>query len=119
MLKDLYKFSNAEVKRLARLGDSLVNFLASAVLTLKYKTPHGVKVPDKVLRAAAGGLLKGGRDLKPEDLVEALIGLAWLKGKDVEEMLAVAIKAAREGDTGEETIRIALQSLVENIISDC
>lgn len=113
MRRRLDELSPHEVRRLARLGDAIVNFAISAVLTLKYSTPRGVKVPDKLLREAARGLLTARRGLGLEDIFEAAVGLAWLSGVSADEMVRAALKAAEGGEDEGEAVSLALRGLLE------
>lgn len=72
-------------KGLAQLGDSLLNFAYSAMLTEKSGEPQGTKVQDKVLAAAAvkAGLRKHMRRRVDRGEVanglEALLAYTWTK----------------------------------------
>lgn len=86
------------LKELARLGDALINFVASAALSLRVGRAQGVKVPDKLLREVASMLgLRGLGELMPEDIVEALVAYSWLKGFSSEEMVKVALEGLSKG----------------------
>lgn len=99
-------------KELAKLGDALINFIASAALTVSQGYPVGLKVPDKLLRDVAkrAGINRRG-SMKSEDLFEALVAYAWLKGVSTEEMLKFVLKGLREGDLGD-----GLYSLLEHLL---
>jgi len=83
---------------LARLGDAVVNFLASAALSLAGGAPLGVKVSDRVLDAVYAGSLSQlvgvmPRGFRGADIVEAFYGCLWLCGgleldAEVEELAA-------------------------------
>ncbi|MCD6459000.1 MAG: hypothetical protein B6U95_00690 [Thermofilum sp. ex4484_82] len=83
-------------KNLAKFGDSIVNFVVSAALTIFYKKPQGVKVKNHVLRSAwlnthnRLGVRKP--FLMPEDLAEAYIAYLWLTHKlSIEDMIKILI----------------------------
>jgi len=84
------------IRELARLGDAIVNFVASAVLTLKEGRPCGIRVPDALLRRVASrvGLGRLG-SVGAEDVLEAVVAYAWLRGFSVERMVEIALEGAR------------------------
>ncbi|RLE88872.1 MAG: hypothetical protein DRJ67_00825 [Thermoprotei archaeon] len=105
------------VRSLARLGDAIVNFLASALLTLHAGVPRGIKVADKLLREVAleEGLHRRGQ-LRPEDLFEALVGYAWLRGVKTEHMLKVMCSPALGAESEEEALKRGLAALLRDIL---
>ena len=94
-------------KGLARLGDSLINFVCSAAASLEGGRPRGIRVKNEILSKAAKELrlkeelgLRGVK-LKGGDLVEALLAYVWLKGAlSLEDMIRIARRgfSASEGD---------------------
>jgi len=113
------RLTEHSIKSLAKLGDAIVNFLASALLTLHAGLPKGVKVADKLLREVAveEGLHRRG-SLGPEDLFEALVGYAWLKGVKVECMLEVMYRSALGAESEGEALRRGLAALLRDILQN-
>lgn len=102
---------SGSLRELAKLGDAIVNFTASAALTLRDGRPRGVKVPDAVLREVSRrvGIQKLG-SLEPEDVLEAVIAYAWLKGYSVEDMVQVTLRGMEGG-----SIESGLVALVHHL----
>ena len=65
-------------KELASFGDSLVNFLASAILTFIYKRPYGIKVPDRILVRVARNLDLKGKKKDISNFIESFFAYLWL-----------------------------------------
>ncbi|MEM2409492.1 MAG: ribonuclease III family protein [Thermofilaceae archaeon] len=102
---------SASLKELAKLGDAIVNFTVSAALTLRDGRPWGVKVPDSVLRAVSKRVgIRSLGALKPEDVLEAVIAYAWLKGFSVEEMVKITLRGMEKGGV-EDGLAILTQHL--------
>ena len=99
------------MRALAKLGDPLLNFVVSAALTLYVKSPRGVKVSNKLLRDAASSLIAHHPGVALEDLYEALIGYAWLRGVSVDRMVDLAYRAMRGATSEEEALKRALVKL--------
>jgi len=109
-------------KEVARLGDAIVNFLVSGALTLATGRPHGVKVSNSTLRRAyrrleQAGLVQGRppRGFGPEDLLEALIGLLWLKGRL--SLDGVVLKLAKELSNREKPEK-AVDECLARVLAD-
>ena len=92
-------------KEFARLGDSILNCVASMVLTLLKGKPIGVRVSNKDLREAYRelmldhklGLKRLPRGINPEDIVEALAGVMWLEGRlNIDEITDKAFKTLKD-----------------------
>lgn len=71
--------------KLAKLGDAYVNFLVSAALTLHQGKPVSSKVPGKILakaytRSQLSEKCVKARGVEKSEVVEALLGYAWLSG---------------------------------------
>ncbi|RLE71202.1 MAG: hypothetical protein DRJ43_00220 [Thermoprotei archaeon] len=99
------------LRALAKLGDPLLNFVVSAALTLYVKSPRGVKVSNKLLRDAASSFIARHPGVALEDLYEALVGYAWLRGVSVDRMVDLAYRAMRGATSEEEALKRALVKL--------
>lgn len=89
---------SGSLKELAKLGDAILNFAASAALTLREGQPHGVKVPDRVLRTVSKQVgIQAIGSLEPDDVLEAVIAYAWLRGFSAEDMARITLDGMREG----------------------
>ncbi|MHB9302812.1 ribonuclease III family protein [Thermofilum pendens] len=109
-------------KELARLGDSLVNFLVSAALTLIGR-PTGVKVPGETLARAflSSRLSKLGkpRGIAPGEAMEAFLAYAWLKGSlSCEESVEMLYTGLREGYDVAQALAKLADYLLEKIEAD-
>ncbi|RLE87830.1 MAG: hypothetical protein DRJ49_05865 [Thermoprotei archaeon] len=86
-------------KGLALLGDSIVNFLASAIMTLTRRKPCGIKVPDRLLVRVAEEIgvrerLKGFSREEISNAIEAMFAILWLRDKlDLERAIKDAVMA--------------------------
>lgn len=107
-------------KKLARFGDSLLNFLYSLALTKKRGEPTGEKVSDKILAAAAKNT--GIRDALPSRMskgeiansIEALLGYAWLKNKvTIEELIVIEKDINEPVKAMEKLTKIILKKLIK------
>jgi hypothetical protein len=107
-------------KKLARFGDSLLNFVYSFALTKRRGEPTGERVSDKILAAAAKNV--GIKDYLPSRInkgeaansIEALLGYAWLKNKVTIEELTVIEKEIEEPVKAMETLaKILLKKLTK------
>lgn len=95
------------LKDLAKLGDAIINFTVSAVLTLMEGRPRGIKVPNELLRkVAARAGVRGANDVKPEDLLEAVVAYAWLRGFSVGKMVRIVLSGARKGGVQEGLVTL-------------
>jgi len=105
----------ASLRELAELGDAIINFVASAALTMREGRPRGVRVPDKLLRrAAARSGLGGWLDYGPEDLFEAAAAYAWLANRvTLERMVRVVLEGM-----GSEGLEGGLAALA-GLLRDC
>ncbi|RLE97104.1 MAG: hypothetical protein DRJ63_09595 [Thermoprotei archaeon] len=98
-------------KAYAQLGDSILNFVVSAGLTFALKKPCGIKVADKILRRIITkeeilSIVEKTvfTEMEKEDILEALIAYAWLKGiVSIDELIEEAAKGA---DVEESTKRV-------------
>lgn len=111
--------SHLGLKELARLGDAAVNFIASAAFTLSTGSPQGIRVPNRILRDVA--LKKGLRrigDYLPEDLYEALIGYAWLKGFSSEKMVRIVYSAIVGWEKSDAALARGLSALLDELIKE-
>ena len=88
------------ILKYARLGDAIVNYIFSISLTLILKEPIGVRAKNSVLRKVflknnvkeVFGIKKLPRGTKPEDFVEALIAVLWIKGRiNIEKLIEYII----------------------------
>ena len=112
-------------KEVARLGDAIVNFLVSGALTLATGRPHGVKVSNSTLRKAYRkleqvGLIRGRppRGFSPEDLLEALIGLLWLKGRlSLDSAVLRLAKELSSREKPEKVVDECLASVLADLLS--
>lgn len=108
-------------KKLARLGDSLVNFVVSAALTLASGEPVGIKVSDKVLndvfkKSRLGEGLKPPRGLCGADVVEAFLGYAWLNDvADTRWAVRVLVENLKENKGVEEALVVLINKIWENL----
>ncbi len=105
-------------KKLARFGDSLLNFLYSFALTKRKGEPTGEKVSDEILAAAAKNI--GIRTLLPSRIskgeiansIEALLGYAWLKNKvSIEDLIAIEEEVDEPVKAMEKLVKIILKKL--------
>lgn len=118
-LKDTIERIN-NIKDYAKLGDSLINFLFSAGLTLATSKPTGIRIKDKDLAKAIhnSGLRKYIPHRKNSgelaDYAEALLAYQWLKGDlTLEDTIKLLAKTLRENSMN---IEIALEILLRQII---
>ncbi|MBS7658691.1 MAG: ribonuclease III family protein [Candidatus Bathyarchaeia archaeon] len=108
-------------KKLARFGDSLLNFIYSFALTKRRGEPTGEKVSDKVLSIVAKNV--GIRKFLPSRIskgeiansIEALLGDAWLKNKvSIEELIVIIEKEVDDPVKAiEKLTKILLKKLSE------
>lgn len=111
--------SYPRLKELARLGDVVVNFVASAALTLSTGSPQGVRVPNRILRdVALEKRLRRIGDTLPEDLYEAIIGYAWLKGFSSDKMIRVVHSAIKGSGKSDTTLKKGLSALLDELIKE-
>jgi len=118
--------SNDEIlltKGLARLGDSLINFIYSAALSLELGKPIGIRVKNEVLSKACKTLklrerLKvKGEELSNGDLVESLLAFVWLKGiLTSEDMIRIARKGLRSSPKGDENVLYSVVLLLKEVM---
>lgn len=104
-------------KKLASLGDAIVNFLASASLTLARTRPVGVKVSDRVLdKVFRKSCLSGiglPRGYRGADIVEAFFGYMWLKGLlNLEHSIDFLAEEIRGGSSLEEAFSRLIDELL-------
>jgi len=105
-------------KKLARFGDSLLNFLYSFALTKRRGEPIGEKVSDEILAIAAKNV--GIKSFLPSRLskgeiansIEALLGYAWLKNKvSIEELMTIEKEIDEPVKAIEKLAKILLEKL--------
>lgn len=108
-------------KKLALLGDSIINCVVSSALSLFYEQPYGVKVKDESLRKAwieIFGRDNFGTDLAYEDLAEALIAYLWLVNVfSIEDYIKI-ISHSKVQKLDEYTTLIVLFKEIKKIIKD-
>lgn len=108
-------------KKLARLGDSLVNFIVSAALTLVKGEPVGIKVSDKVLndvyrKSYLEGRLKLPKGLYGADVVEAFFGYAWLNDVvDTRWAIEVLVEDLKKNESIEEALAMLVNKILEKL----
>ena len=108
-------------KGLAKLGDSVLNFVVSAGISISLKKPCGVKVADKIIRKAVAKecieriVHKSSlKHMKIEDIVEALIAYIWINGwVTIDEL----IDAAAQGHSVEESTKKVIDKTISIIES--
>ncbi len=111
--------SYPRLRELARLGDVAVNFIASAALTLSTGSPQGIRVPNRILRnVALGRGLRRIGDYLPEDLYEALIGYAWLKGFSSEKMVRIVHSAMKGREKSDAALARGLSALLDELLKE-
>jgi len=99
MPKDNLKEDTFAEKDLARLGDAIVNLIASAILTLHAGLPRGVKVSNKVLTRVYNNIFKGkappNRD--KATFIEYCFAYIWLKRDvSIDDMIKNAFQYIKE-----------------------
>lgn len=105
--------------KLAKLGDAYVNFLVSAALTLHEGKPVGTKVSGKILavtyaRSQLAEKCVKVRGVEKAEVVEALLGYAWLGGiLDAERGVRRLAELLKRGYTLED----GLVELVNSVVS--
>ncbi|MEM1508530.1 MAG: ribonuclease III family protein [Thermofilaceae archaeon] len=111
--------SYLRLKELARFGDVVVNFIASAALTLSTGSPQGIRVPNRILRDVAlkKGLRRIGDNL-PEDLYEAIIGYAWLKGFSSDKMIRIVHSAIKGSEKSDIILKRGLSTLLDELLKE-
>ncbi|GEM_PF-1142258 len=110
-------------KDLAKLGDAIVNFIASASLTIFFKKPIGLKVKNTILKQAwlavygRAGIRRG--LMSPQDLAEAFIAYLWLKEEvNIEDMLKIFARRLFEltpatREEVEEALKLSIEDLLK------
>lgn len=106
-------------KGLASLGDSIVNFLASAIMTMTRGRPYGIKVSDKLLVRVAEELglrehFKGKSKGEIGNAVEAIFAILWLRDElDLERAVKDAVSViSRGGESSEEDLVEGLKHIL-------
>jgi len=106
-------------KGLAKLGDAVLNFVVSAGISISLGKPEGVKVADKIIRKSISKdqiekiVNKSSfKNMKIEDIIEALIAYVWVNGWITIDEL---ISAAAQGRTVEESTRKVIEKTI-NVI---
>ena len=106
-----------ELHSLAKLGDSILNCVVSAALSLISGKPVGVKVSDKTLRREIAKLRISLKPRVPrEDLAEALVAYIWLNGVRIDELIEKTVSMSEKADIGEVTrclLRYCLEQAVK------
>lgn len=102
------------------MGDALINFVASAALTLFSQKAQGVKVSREILSRAFQlsklSLLRLPRRTERGECIEALFAYAWLKNcLTAEELTALLYENLKETNK----LEVAIALLVDNILSRC
>jgi hypothetical protein len=104
-------------KNLARLGDALVNFIASAAISLQSEVT-GLKVPGKTLRKAYHLSMLRALDVRGIDkgeAVEALLAYAWLNNiLTCEDGVKMLHRSLTEG----KNLESALANLVDFLLKE-
>jgi hypothetical protein len=113
--------------KLSKLGDALLNFLYSLILSASAGAPEGRKVPNSVLAKAIDmsrhrGLIPRRSDKHGKgDIVEAIFAYAWLRrALDLREGAeSISRRIRREGGRPDSEIHaIALAELMDRILDD-
>jgi len=101
-----------DYKKLAKLGDSIINCVVSAALTLHLEEPVNVKVPNKKLRDALRKLgEKPPPGVEPWDWGEALVALAWLKSRiSIDDMIIETLNSITKNQ--EKPLDTAVQAVL-------
>jgi hypothetical protein len=103
-------------KKLAKLGDALINYIASISETVRNRAPTGIRVDNRTLTMAVRE--SGLRDVLAHRMdrhmlgnaAEALMAFAWINGgTTVEEYVEVMLRAGtlQDGITG--ALRLAVE----------